>query len=135
MRGGMPAPGMDPEEMRRSMEVIRTLSRTPAEISLALSPETVTFSRDSLGAVVLTLGADPEPMVQQGATLMGQAKWTKKGIEISRTLAPGPAIKDKLHLDEEGNLVLERKVELMGRSVEGTLLYRRSPDIRPEGGD
>lgn len=125
MRGGMPGGNMDPEEMRRSMEAIRSLSRVPAEISLVLKPETVTFTQDAANLLILTFGSESERFVQGGATLLGQAKWTKTGLEISRTLDAGPGINDKLRIDEQGSLLLEREVDLMGRSIKGTLLYRK----------
>jgi hypothetical protein len=35
-------------------------------------------------------------------------------------------VKDKLHVDEEGRLVMEREIDaLRGGKVKGTLLYRR----------
>lgn len=125
VRGGMPGGNMDPEEMRRSMEAIRSLSRAPTEVSLVLKPESVTITQEAADVLVLTLGAEKERFIQGGATLMGEAKWTKKGIEISRTLDAGPGIQDKFHIDDQGNLILEREIDLMGRSVKGTLLYRK----------
>lgn len=116
---------MDPEEMRRAMEAMRELAQAPGEISLVLRPETVGLTENAADALSLTFGADKEEILQAGATLWGSARWTKEGIEIKREMEMRGGVKDLLDLDEEGNLVLEREIDLMGRTVKGTLLYQR----------
>jgi hypothetical protein len=125
MRGGMPGSGMDPEEMRQSMEVIRGLAQVPGEIHLNLRPEVVTFTQDAANVLILTLGASKESVLQAGTTLLGTAKWTKDGIEINREMEMGGGVKDEISLNEEGNLVLKREIDLMGRTVKGTMVFQR----------
>jgi hypothetical protein len=89
---------MDPEEMRRSIEAIRNLARVPAEVSLTLQPETVTFAQNAGNLLILTLGAPKEMVTLGEATLLCTARWKKDGIEIN----------------------------LMVQSVKGTLAYNRA---------
>lgn len=124
MRGGSRT--MDPEEMRRSMEVIRGIAQVPEVLFLNLEPETVTLSAGNSEALIMTLGSERAEVDRGGVTLLATAKWTARGIEITRELRRGGSVKDKISLDEEGNLVLEREIDLMTRSVEGTLVYRRN---------
>ena len=125
MGGGMAGSGVDPEQLRATMEAMRQLAQVPAEISIALQPETVALTEDSRAVVILTLGAEKDKMVQGGTLLFGSAKWTKKGIEVKRETEMGPGIKDQITLDESGRLLVKRDVNLMGRSVNGTLVYQR----------
>ena len=127
-RGGMPGGGMDPEEMRRTMEALRGLARVPGEVSLSLLPETITFTADAANVLILTLGAGKEEVLQGGVILLGTAKWTKDGIEINREMEMGGGVKDKIGLNEEGDLVLKREIDLMNRTVKGTLVYQRKSD-------
>ena len=113
--------------MRRSMEAIRGLAQAPAELTLVLRPENVTLTEDAKNLLILTLGADKERIVQGGAALLSAAKWTKDGVAIERESEVGGGIKDKISLNEAGDLVLEREIDLMGRSVKGTMIYRRKP--------
>ena len=125
MRGGMPGTTMDPEERRLAMEAIRQLARVPGELVLALHPETVTLTQDAANVLLLTLGAGKEEILQGGVTLLGAAKWTKNGIEVDREMKMGGGVKDSFSLDDSGNLVLRREIDLMGQTVKGTLLYQR----------
>jgi hypothetical protein len=125
MGGGMSGNGVDPEQMRQSMDAMRRMAQVPAEISLALQPETVALTEDSGSVLILTLGVEKERTVQGGVILLGSAKWTKDGIEIKRETEMGPGVKDKISLDETGRLIIKRDVDLMGRSVDGTLVYQR----------
>ncbi len=134
MSGGMAGGGgrrggggqMDPEEMRRSMEVIRRMAEVPRRLILDLEPEAVTLTEGGSGALVLPLGAGREDILQDGVTLFGSAKWTEKGIEISRELRQGGGVRDKISINEAGDLILVREIDLMGRGVDGTLVYRRN---------
>lgn len=121
----MAGSGVDPEQMRATVEAMRQLAQVPAEISLALQPETVALTEDARAVLILTLGAEKDKMVQGGTLLIGSAKWTKKGIEVKRETEMGPGIKDEITLDESGRLLVKRDVNLMGRSVNGTLVYQR----------
>ncbi len=125
-RGGMTGGGMDPEEMRRSMEAIRGLARVPQGISLNLRPETVTFTQDAAGVLILTLGAGKEEVLQGGVTFLGTAKWTNNGLGINREMEMGGGVKDMISVNDQGHLVLKREVDLMGRTVKGTLVYQRT---------
>ena len=116
---------MDPEERQQAMEAIRQLARVPGDLVLALQPETVTLTQDVANVLLLTLGAEKERVLQGGAVLMGTAKWTKNGIEVNRETEAGGGVKDSFSLDEAGNLVVRREIDLMGRTVKGTLLYQR----------
>jgi len=40
----------------------------------------------------------------------------------------GGGVKDKISVNEEGNLVFKREIDLMGRTVKGTLVYQRKSD-------
>jgi hypothetical protein len=124
-RGGMPGSGMDPEEMRRSMEAIRGMARAPREVSLTLRPETVTFTQNATTVLVLTLGAGREKVLQGETTFFATAKWTKNGIEINREVEMGGGVRDEVSVNEDGNLVLKREIDLLGRNVKGTLVYHR----------
>jgi hypothetical protein len=119
---------MDPEEMRRSMEAIRGMAMVPGEVSLTLRPERVTFTQDATTVLVLTLGAEKEKTFQGGATFFATAKWTKSGLDINREMEMGGGVKDKVSVNEDGNLVLKREIDLMGRNVKGTLVYQRKSE-------
>jgi len=127
MRGGMAGGEMDPEERRRSMEALRALSEVPGEISLSLRPEAITFTQAAANVLVLNLGAGKEEVLHGGLALLAEARWTKNGIEIDRETGQAGGIKDRFNLDENGNLILKREIDLMGRSVKGTLVYQRKP--------
>ena len=125
LRGGMPGEGMDREEMRRSMEAIRGLARVPAELSITLQPEMVTLAQGVGNITSLTLGAREEKLRVGEATLEATARWTQEGIEINREMEMGGGIRDRIGLDESGNLIVKREVDLMSQSEKGTLVYRR----------
>ncbi len=119
---------MDPEEMRRSMEAIRNMASVPGEVSLTLRPETVTFTQNDAAALVLTLGAGKEEIRQGGVMFEASAKWTKSGLKIDREMEIGGGVEDKVSVNEEGNLVFNREINLMGRTVKGILVYQRKSD-------
>ena len=125
--GGMRG-GMDPEEMRRSMEVIRGTAEVPGELFLNLRPEAVTLIEEAGNALVLTFGVTGEEIQRGGVTLLTTVKWAEKGIEIRRELRQGGAVWDQISLNENGNLVLEREIDLLGQRVTGTLVYQRKSD-------
>ncbi len=126
--GGMAGGDMDPEEMRRSMEAIRNMASVPGEVSLTLRPETVTFTQNDAAALVLTLGAGKEEIRQGGVMFEASAKWTKSGLKIDREMEIGGGVEDKVSVNEEGNLVFNREINLMGRTVKGILVYQRKSD-------
>jgi len=126
-RGGMRG-GMDPEEMRRSMEVIGGMAEVPGELFLILRPEAVTLIEGAGNALVLTFGVTGEEIQRGGVTLLTTAKWAEKGIEIRRELRQGGAVIDQISLNENGDIVLEREIDLLGQRVAGTLVYQRKSD-------
>jgi hypothetical protein len=123
--GGMT---MDPEAMRASMEALRQMSAVPEEISLFLQVETVTFATDAANILVLTLDAAKEEVLQGNATVLGTAKWKKEGLEIKRETEMGGSVKDLISVDDDGKLIVQREVDLMGRNVDGTLVFRRKTE-------
>ena len=42
----------------------------------------------------------------------------------------GQGVRDRLQVNQEGNLVLKREISLASRSVKGTLVYVRESDPR-----
>ena len=127
-RGGMAGGDMDPEEMRLAMEAIQDMAQVPPEITLTLRPEEVTLVEKAGKVLRLALGGTEENILQGETTLIGTASWTKDGIEIKRELERvGIGVRDRISVTEAGQLVLKREVELMGRSVRGTLVFQRKP--------
>lgn len=130
--GGMPGTGptgqgmVDPEEMRRVMESTRFLARTQTEFGLTLRPDAASFRPADGPAVVIPLGGD-ESSVQEGEIeYFAAAEWTEEGLVVERKVDGGGRVKDKIHVDDEGRLVVERVIDaLRGGKVEGTLVYRR----------
>jgi hypothetical protein len=116
---------VDPEEMMRQMEVVRSMARAPAELSLILRPGSVTFSETASNVLVLTFGADSQELALGEASLFGSARWLKRGIEIRRTVERAGGVKDEFSLGEDGKLILDRTVDLMAGSAEAKLVYRR----------
>lgn len=126
--GGMPgtAGGMDAEEMRRVMQATTVIARTPTEMSLELRPESITLIRGDLPPVRLGLGEEEIAVNQDGAEFFAKAEWTSEGLIIQRKVDRGGAVKDKMTLDEDGRLIVEREIDaLRGGKVEGTLVYRK----------
>jgi hypothetical protein len=126
-RGGTPGGGVDLQAMQRAFEAVQVLARVPEEITLGLRPETVSVlqNQDESTALRLTLGADESEFIHGGMSVSARAKWTKRGIEIERVI-DGGKVKDELSIDEEGRLSFKREVEVMGRHVDGTLVYSRA---------
>ena len=116
---------MDPEEMRRQIEVIRSMARAPAELSLILRPGSVTFSEAASTVLVLTFGAESEELPLGDSSLFASARWLKRGIEIKRAVERAGGVKDEFSLDEQGRLVLDRTVDLMAGNAEARLVFRR----------
>jgi hypothetical protein len=116
---------MDPEEMMRVMETIRSMAQAPAELSLILRPGSVTLNEASSNVLILGFGAEREEVSQGDVQLYASARWLKRGIEIRRDLERTGGVKDEFSLDEDGNLVLKREIDLMAGRVDGELVYRR----------
>jgi hypothetical protein len=75
---------------------------------------------------VLPLSGEEETVVDGEVEYFATVKWTEEGLVIERKVDGGGRVKDKLHVDEEGRLVMEREIDaLRGGTVTGTLLYRR----------
>lgn len=129
MPGGMPgtAGGMDPEEMRRVMLATMAIARTPGNLALTLRPESVTLIQGDTEAVVLTLGGEETAVTLGEVEYFAAAEWTDEGLIIERKVDGGGKVKDKIRVDEEGRLVVERSIDaLRGGKVRGTLRYRKA---------
>jgi len=131
--GGMPpggglsgGGGFDPEEMRRVMAATQAVSRTQTELGLTLRPDVASLRPAEGAALVLPLSGEEETVVDGEVEYFATVKWTEEGLVIERKVDGGGRVKDKLHVDEEGRLVMEREIDaLRGGKVTGTLLYRR----------
>jgi hypothetical protein len=126
--GGMGGVNMDPETMERMIRALEGVSRTPEQISLNLRPESVTLTQNETQVLVLVLDGGEEDIQVGDVTMVGRAKWTSHGIEIDRLGQRGQGVRDRFHVNEEGNLVLKREISMMAQSVKGTLVYVRGPD-------
>lgn len=140
-RGGMPGaetgagPPRDPEEMRRILRTTQLISRTRTEFSLTLRPETASVHSTNHPALVLPLNGEEqgirEAQLQTGEAVefFATAEWTEEGLQVEQRVAGGGRVQDKIRLDEEGRLVIEREIDT-GRQgkVKGTLVY-----VRKEG--
>jgi len=117
---------VDPEEMRRVMEATRLLARTQTEFGLTLRPDAASFRPAGGTAVLIPLGADESAIREGEIEYFAAARWTEEGLVVERKVDGGGKVRDKIHLDEEGRLVVEREIDaLRGGTVQGTLLYRR----------
>ncbi len=128
-RGGMVPGGggaLDPEEMRRRMQATQAISRTPVELTLTLRPETATFAALNSAGLALPLDGEEQTITQGEVEYFAGATWTEEGLVIQRKVDGGGGVKDKIHVDEDGRLVVEREIDaLRGGKVKGTLLYKR----------
>jgi len=128
MPGGMPGAGggMDPEEMQRVMRANQAISRTPGSLTLALHPESATLTQGDAGALVLTFGGQETTVNLGEVEYFAGAEWTSEGLIIERKVDMGGGVKDKMKVDDEGRLVVEREIDT-GRAgkVSGTLIYRK----------
>jgi len=117
---------VDPEEMRRVMESTRLLARTHEEFELRLRPDAASFGAPDGTAVVIPLGEEEEAIREGEIEYFAAAEWTEEGLVVERKVDHGGRVKDKIHVDDEGRLVVERVIDaLRGGKVEGTLVYRR----------
>jgi hypothetical protein len=118
--------GFDPEEMRRVMQATQAISRTQVEFGLTLRPDAALLRPVDRAAVVLPLGGEEASIVEGEVAYFAAADWTEEGLIIERKVDGGGRVKDKIHLDEEGRLVVEREIDaLRGGKVKGTLVYKR----------
>ncbi len=124
MRGGAPG-GMDPEAMQAAMATVRALSSTPESMSLTLRPTRVTLAPLDQAVLTMELGAEEAVFTQGDLEFFARARWMKTGLVVEKEVDEGFAVADKIFLDDEGRLLVERTIHLMGRAVEGTLVYRR----------
>jgi hypothetical protein len=134
MAGGGPGGGVarDPEEMRRIMRGTQLISRTQTEFSLTLRPETARFEPTNASPLVLPLSGEEQgieeaqPQTGEVVEYFAAAKWTEDGLEVEQKVDGGGRVEDKIRVDEEGRLVVEREIDT-GRQgkVKGTLVYRR----------
>ncbi|MFC1791166.1 hypothetical protein ACFL0I_01710, partial [Gemmatimonadota bacterium] len=118
--------GMDPEAMRRAVQVTQTMAQTPDELTLTLLPETVTLTFPDLAALQVTLDGESRESLQGDLTVFSQGEWTQKGLEIERNTELGGGVDDTISLDEQGRLIINREVDLRGRGVvKGKLVFQR----------
>lgn len=129
MPGGMPggAGARDPEGMRRAMQATQILGRTPENFTLNLSPESATLIQGNAASVTLALGGEESAVPLGDMEYFVAADWTSEGLIIERKVDGGGGVKDKMSVDEDGRLVVERQIDT-GRNgkVEGTLRYRKN---------
>lgn len=128
MPGGMPGAGggMSPEEMQRVMRANQAIARTPGNFTLALRPESATLTQGDAGALVLTFGGQETTVNLGEVEYFAGAEWTSEGLIIERKVDMGGGVKDKMKVDDEGRLLVEREIDT-GRAgkVSGTLIYRK----------
>jgi hypothetical protein len=124
MQGGVG--GLNPEEMQRIMRATALIARTPTEMTLSLRPESVTLTQGDWAPLRMALGADEISVTQDGSEYFGKAEWTDEGLIIQRKVDMGGGVRDKMKVDDQGHLVVEREIDAMrGGKVKGTLVYRR----------
>ena len=103
------------------------IARTHGEFTLTLRPESITLIQGDAEAVVLTLGGEESAITQGGVEYFAAVEWTDEGLLIERKVDGGGKVKDKMRVDEEGRLVVERSIDaLRGGKVKGTLRYRKT---------
>lgn len=127
--GGIPGTGggLDPEEMRRAMQATMVIARTPTELAVDLSPREALLTRAGGSPARLPLGGDEVSVNQEGVEYFEKAEWTSEGLIIERKVDRGGSVKDKMKVDDQGRLIVEREIDaLRGGKVQGTLVYRKN---------
>lgn len=90
------------------------------------SPDAALLHPADRAAGVLPLGGEETSIVEGEVEYFAAAEWTEEGLVIERKVDGGGRVKDKIRVDEEGRLVVEREIDaLRGGKVKGTLFYRR----------
>jgi hypothetical protein len=127
--GGMPgaAGARDPEGMRQAMQATQILGRTPGNFTLNLSPESATLIQGNAASVTLTFGGEETAVPLGDTEYFVAAEWTSEGLIIERKVDGGGGVKDKMRVNEDGLLVVERQIDT-GRNgkVKGTLRYQKN---------
>ena len=140
MRGGMGGTQIDPEAMRAAMNALRLLARVPRDLTLTLQSDRFTLTESGSGLTEVTsvtslaLDAEKEDLIQAGVRILGSAKWKKEGVELTREIEPAGSLEDTFILNDDGSLTLRREVSLRGRSVNGTLVFRKGGQARRDSG-
>ena len=123
---------MEPEQLRRIMRATQLIARTDTEFSLTLRPEEATLAGAESSRLALPLSGEERTIREEKANTgesveyFAAAEWTEDGLVIERKVDGGGKVKDRVHVDEKGRLVLEREIDaLRGGKVEGTLVYQR----------
>lgn len=116
----------DPEEMQRIMRATLFLARTPGNLTLTLRSESVTLVQGTNAPVKMVLDGDETEVTQGEFEYLAGAKWTDEGLVIERRVRGGGGVTDKISVDDESHLVIEREVDTGRRKVEGILRYRES---------
>jgi hypothetical protein len=126
--GGMGGQRMDPEEMQRMREQMWSLAAPARELGLSLTETSTTLLADGSPPLVLTLGADPSVAMSGAGEIRATARWTSRGLEVSRAIPNGPEIEDRYTIDDEGLLIVRREIEMMqGRTgFDLRLVYRKA---------
>ena len=102
------------------------IARTPTELRVELRPGSATLTSESSSPVRLGLGGDEIFVNQDGAEFFAKAEWTSEGLIIQRKVDRGGAVTDRMRVDGNGRLTVEREIDAMrGGKVKGTLVYRR----------
>jgi hypothetical protein len=127
-RAGVLGQGMQgqAEELERVRRGVQLLSRTQGEFTLTLRPESVTLVQGEDPPIVMALGKAEVQVLQREVEFFAGAKWTSDGLVIERVVDGGAGVKDKIHVDEEGHLIVEREIDTGRRRIEGVLKYRRA---------
>jgi hypothetical protein len=108
------------------MDALRSLATVPRDITLTLQPDRFILVEPGSSVTSVALDAEKEDLIQAGLKVLGSAKWKKEGVELTREFEPAGSLKDTFSLKEDGALALQREVNLRGRSVKGTLIFRRN---------
>ncbi len=126
-RGGMPTGGVtrDPAEMHRIIRTTRFLARTAGELTLTLRPESVRLVQGQDPPLLMNLGGDETAVLQGEVEFFAGAEWTSDGLLIERKVDGGGGVTDKIHVDEEGHLIVDREIDTGRLKVEGVLRYRK----------
>jgi hypothetical protein len=115
----------DPEEARRIMRATQQLAHPPEELRLTLRPGSASFGQGEFPAMVLTLGEDEVVITRGEVHFFAQAEWTSEGLVIKQKVEGGGGVEDKITVDHEGHLVIEREIDTGRFKLDGVLRYRK----------
>jgi hypothetical protein len=126
--GAQPGPGLEAqaEEMEARRRGTQLLARTPGEFTLTLRPASVTFVQGQDAPIRMDLGADEIVVIQREVEFFAGAEWTSEGLRIERLVEGSAGVTDKISVDDEGHLIVKRKLDTGRVKVEGVLRYQRA---------